>query len=555
LEQIVAAAPATERRRINALESQIYRLPPEILSVVASYLPKQALIKASHVSYHWRTVLLASPSLWADLNFHHKRELPAFLERSKSAPIHVAMDKDCTGSYAAFAFLKQHATRIETLVISGLEFSVRNSLPPMPNLRKLDIFFKSNGSRDPLHKIDDRANAKWILPAVTTLIVQGGDAFPFDVPQLTQLQVHSREILAIDKLLHFLNRCPLLEELEVAYERSVHTSRTRETAELPNLRLYNYHTTKNEYLGLLNKLRLPPSCSVVFNYWNGSAAVHQVNHDIPFYNPSPLSEIKRINLKAVGQTGGSIDATVELMDVRSYRVFMVRNVGRSRRVGWIDDHGVVDNLYVAYLKGLDTRAVTILCIESSYRWDLNSAQEVLSCLEGIRMLVLSGPVVAPCVHALCPMAEGDPEYPDPSRWRCPKLDTLVIRSPSLFWCNPMDDIMRYLPAIAQERKAAGMPFKSISLFISSPWDENGNGPMESCSSLEVLRGCVERFEIVLGDDALDWNADDYFFDGLSIRRDRYIFPEDNRCRQSLTRSNVDGDLYHPRLFRPQSEYY
>jgi hypothetical protein len=79
-----------------------------------------------------------------------------------------------------------------------------------------------------------------------------------------------------------------------------------------------------------------------------------------------------------------------------------------------------------------------------------------------------------------------------------------------------------------------MPFESVSLFIHYPWDEHETVPMESSPALEQLRGCVKKFEIATGDDALDWNMDDHFFDGLDVRRDRHLFPEQRR-RLGFTR--------------------
>lgn len=61
------------------------------------------------------------------------------------------------------------------------------------------------------------------------------------------------------------------------------------------------------------------------------------------------------------------------------------------------------------------------------------------------------------------------------------------------------------------------------MFIRSPWDEKNRGQMESCQALEQLKGYVGELEVVMGDDALDWNIDDYFFGGLDVRRDRYPF--------------------------------
>ena len=519
LEQDVAMALAMLRRRINGHQSRIYRLHPEVLSHIASKLPRNALVKATHVSHHWRTVLLAFPSLWADVSFLYEEQAPVFAERSKSAPIYVTIAPFRVLSPTEIKLLKHHATRIETLVIYGFNPRVWTLLPSM-RLRKLDIALdETGGSR--------HADANLNLPTVTTLMVQGSDTFPFNVPQLTKLRVYSGETLMICELLHLLNNCPLLEELEIGYNRGAITRDDVGTVELPHLRLYNHHMNTNTHLVLFDYLRVPPFCSVVFHYWNGSTDSHQPHADTPFYNPSPLACTKRVKVKTVEQKGGSIDATIELIDVRGTRARLMRNLGRTRFDG-ILDHSIVDGLYVTYLKGLDTFTVDVFCVGGPAPWSFGSAQEVLSHLGGIRTLVLSGAVVMSYLEALSPEPDEDAEEDsNTDGWLCPRLSVLVIHVQNFFYYNN-GDIMELLVGAAQRRKEAGIPFKFVSMFISTSWDEYEYGPLESSPVLELLRGSVEKIELAFGDDVMDWDIDNFFFDGLSIRRDQYLFPEQTR---------------------------
>jgi hypothetical protein len=39
---------------------------------------------------------------------------------------------------------------------------------------------------------------------------------------------------------------------------------------------------------------------------------------------------------------------------------------------------------------------------------------------------------------------------------------------------------------------------------------------------EVLRRCIEKFGLAMGDDVLDWDTDKYFLDGLERLRNRRI---------------------------------
>ena len=513
MEQDAATTLALLRRRINAYESSIYCVHPEVLSLVASYLPSEDLVKATHVSHRWRAILLDFPSLWADLDFGREEEALTFFKRSGSAPISVSMDVGYPNDFfVRGTFLMEHATRVKSLVISGLEYIAqyeRTLLPPMASLRRLDI---SLGMTGRLYKTDDRTNVKLSLPSLTTLTLRGGDSFPFSFPQLTRFQVHSN-ILAEDKLLHFLKRCPLLEELEVDHAHGVITWEDDDIVALPHLRLYGHRTNRNVHPILLDKLRLPPSCSVVFNYWNGSTDERKPYIDTPFYNPSPLTNIKRIHLKTIQREEGFVDATVELIDALGNRVHLMKSVGGDRlKTGY----GAMNGLYTAYLKGLDTRTVEVLCVGGPDPGPLDSAKEVLSCLREVKTLVLSGDVVPPYIDALSPKGpERCYSYEEAdlntNEWQCMKLDTLVIHARN-FYCGPRNDEILYdLDDIAERRKKAGVPLKFVSVFIPRPWEEYDWETMDSAPVLSRLKLETQKFEIVLEDDAMDWDIDDYFF--------------------------------------------
>jgi hypothetical protein len=66
--------------------------------------------------------------------------------------------------------------------------------------------------------------------------------------------------------------------------------------------------------------------------------------------------------------------------------------------------------------------------------------------------------------------------------------------------------------VARRRKAAGFPFRSVSLFLlHDPRSEQ---------VLEELRGCIERLEVVTGDNVLGWSIDKYFLGGLDHLQER-----------------------------------
>ena len=70
------------------------------------------------------------------------------------------------------------------------------------------------------------------------------------------------------------------------------------------------------------------------------------------------------------------------------------------------------------------------------------------------------------------------------------------------------EILRPLLIVAQRRKAAGFPFKSVSLFL---WASPGQARDQD---LEELRTYFGELKVVTGDDALDWDVEKYFLKGL-----------------------------------------
>ena len=128
-------------------------------------------------------------------------------------------------------------------------------------------------------------------------------------------------------------------------------------------------------------------------------------------------------------------------------------------------------------------------------------------LEHIRTLIPSDSMVAPYLGTLATTEVTDVDF-----WRCLDLDTLVTYSRDHADLDG-DDVLCSLLSFAQDREAAGLPLRMVSLFCDLEWNLKD-------SELEGLRRCIGMFEFVTGDDALDWKVDDYFLAGLDhLRRD------------------------------------
>jgi hypothetical protein len=493
----------------------IHFLYPDLLSLVASQPPARSLIDATHVSRFWRQVLLSTPSLWSDLRFLREEAAFELLERSGSTPISVLIaTPESQSRDAALDLIQQHAKRLATLIITGTESDILMPLPRSPSLKKLDIScFDDFDSEQMLQDA-------YTFDSLTTLVVRGGDTFLFNVPLLTRLQVDSRMALDRGKLLDFLAHCLLLEELEVDYDAEViPEDDAHGTVELQHLRFYSHSTRDNEHLSLFNKLSIPLSC-VVFNYWNGPRDAGDGFEVHSFCNPSPLAAVKRIQLNT-----SKGDATVELIDAETNRVYMVISVdpngldtNRPNLEQQKDDQ-IVNETYLAYLKTLGASTVEVLCVEGPFPWMLSQAGDALSYLEEIETLVLSNSVATPFICALAPGFD-DETGTILDKGRCDKLNEIVVYARS-FIDNDDKDFLTHLIQVAKRRKEADIPIRHVSLFLRMPRDEADLRK----DDIDKLRGYVWTVTTVQEGSALDLDFDDHFFAELDIRRDRCQFQE------------------------------
>ena len=127
---------ATYARKINE-DALIYRLPSEILSSIfmtcqqcgkhlAKSLPFQ--VTASHVSDHWRQIVLSTPLLWNDINFHirpmnhvqgrYLAQLEAHLEHSYTCFLDISLHFHVADNISPYlTLLGRHSTRWRRLSI------------------------------------------------------------------------------------------------------------------------------------------------------------------------------------------------------------------------------------------------------------------------------------------------------------------------------------------------------------------------------------------------------------------------------------------------------
>ena len=494
------------RRHINPLESPLYRLPPDLFPEVASHFTSEMdLVNATHVSYYLRNTLLSHPSLWSHLNFECEMRARAFSERSGQTSLHINMAREPGQMVDSLVELRQQSKRIATLKLRHWSIQKKFLSEPLPSLRWLEIFAeyyddKWNKSWDtwtPVWGPTEEATS-WSFPSLTSLSVRRLDPTPFYTPLLTRFKFWDEDALtSIDKLLSFLHNCPLLEHVDIL--SGGRWNEQDPIVSLPNLRTYKEITLNNQCsLTVLNMLSLPPFCSVTLMAPNDGTRAGTEGLLPDFKNPDYLADTKRVKLRtAHDDCENHIVEALELINAEGTRVC----VKGLRVAGESQPHNVA---HLKFLRSLDGWLVEVLCIDGYAR--PNSVTEFLGgALDfgNVGTLILSGGAEEQYLLAL----DKDLSTGGHNRWSSP-VHTLIIRPYSDSDRHLHDQLLHQLLSIAQRREMAGSPFKSVSLFLS---DFPGE---ESEVALEELRKCVERLEVVNGDDALDWDVDEYFLDGL-----------------------------------------
>ncbi|EJD53287.1 hypothetical protein AURDEDRAFT_157858 [Auricularia subglabra TFB-10046 SS5] len=98
---------------------QLRRLPDEIVAYCFTFLPLRNRIAASHVSRYWRSVALAHPAVWADIDFYDNlRDEPALLlmalARTGQHPVDLRCPQPDNAGTVAYC-LATHMGHIRTL--------------------------------------------------------------------------------------------------------------------------------------------------------------------------------------------------------------------------------------------------------------------------------------------------------------------------------------------------------------------------------------------------------------------------------------------------------
>ena len=199
----------------------VNRLPPEVITRVAQFLPYYDIYAGLRVCRYWYNAMM-SPEVWSDIDLDRNYSAQVFLVRSKQAPVDVRTAESPGAPH--LSALRACSSRIRSLDISSRavlpHFLGLFSNTPAPLMRDLRITRNQNS---PAYSQLPSTFFTGNLPSLETLVLSGisSDFTHLTLPNLTTFYFRNvtdhNATLSLSELLDFLERSPLLQFLSLDY--------------------------------------------------------------------------------------------------------------------------------------------------------------------------------------------------------------------------------------------------------------------------------------------------------------------------------------------------
>ena len=324
------------------------------------------------------------------------------------------------------------------------------------------------------------------FPALTSLTINHNPAaLAFRGALITHLRISISGLnVEVTHLAGLLQSCALLEKLEIENKGEPESGLPLlpdEIIPLPHLRSFTQTLHWDQHVaGIINHLDLPPSCSVVLRCIAGPTNGCPSLYLPDLRDTSYFTDLKRLKVvHAGGCIGSETSFTLDFINYRGTR-FTATIKFKNFAISPLDMEHPKDDRIEASMPGIE-----VLCVDGDRYVPMGSCSSLTT-------LILSGTILHLHLDLLVDF-EGHNAYKN--------LHTLVLFVvPSQFTPKPM----RYLLEVAQTRAGAGLPLRRITVACPSGLAS------DDLKVLEELRAYVERVELLLEDDLLDWNLDKYF---------------------------------------------
>ena len=318
-------------------QQPIQRLPPDIITVIATFLdPRacggdcQSLVAMSQVCRYWRETLLFNPESWSFIGSEYTELLPLFLERSKSHPLEINLTSETILPHI-IQHIEAHADRIGILRYNLKEADIVTlqtlfRLDNLPGLRTFSIKISRPPTVAP--EVEEMVLFSGKMPALRML-----ELLPFPIiPQFAE----SRNLVdlrldvvysTLTAVLDLLAANPLLERVRLLGNFDDDED-TREARSVFMRRLRFLAVERCTPCLFLEKLTFPPNARIFIRY----IFIHHLN---PFGYTLPqfirgytnLQELSSLHLLIADPSDTYIDVTgpngsvaIQYTDLRDHTI-------------------------------------------------------------------------------------------------------------------------------------------------------------------------------------------------------------------------------------------
>ena len=486
-------------RSVKNAFAPINRIPPEIFSLIPDYCEyddddddddedegdaDQDLITLTHVCHGWRDIFISRSSLWTQLDFENVDRTRTYIQRSKSSPLEVYLEKDEDSTYLddAFLLVTPHIHRIKsiTIIADVLPDAIQYFYCHVPLLEELDIHLTCthapvlnsalfNGDLSPLRQLR--------LSGVTTHL-------PWkNLANLTTFNLKSCHPGHgfVTRLLDFFENAPLLHEIKLDHSipRSSNAPSGR-LISLPHLDLLAIAANPPHSI-LLNHLSIPTGASLFLRFgFSGDKSPLRDYLPETTANLGNLSHITMLNLNF-----GPAKKFIRMNGPSGGLVVLA---------GWRDETVLPYTVDRRILRSLDQSILltTHRLAVSRYQHPRPAQVEkcpvfqTLSSTRNLRTLILTKCHNLPFILAL------NPEK-NPSRLvLCPNLEELIL------YIKSQDNFhTKHLVSMAKKRASIDAKLSSITIV--------GLGELVPGKEVFRLREHVNHVHYRVDDEPPDWN--------------------------------------------------